>query len=159
MRAMQITGLDEFSDKLTQAGEHATGIAKAALYEGAGVIADAIRGSLDEIQTGPFHWAKDGETRLPSPEEKAAVMSAKYGVAKHQGSGAEINTVVGIGGSGYKMVAGKRVPVAVILRSIQSGTTYMRPQPVVRKAINRAKSAAAGKIAAEAEARLQKILK
>ena len=159
MRSMQISGLDELSDKLTLAGSAAQGIAKASLYEGAGVMADAIHAALDGIKTEPFHYAKDGEKRLPSPAEKAAVLSAKFGVAKHQGSGAEVNTVVGITGSGYVDLAGKRLPAAMLIRSIQSGTSFMTAQPVVRKAINGAKGAAAAKIAAEGEARLQKIFK
>ena len=67
MRSMQISGLDELSDKLTLAGSAAQGIAKASLYEGAGVMADAIHAALDGIKTEPFHYAKDGEKRLPSP--------------------------------------------------------------------------------------------
>ena len=159
MRTMQMTGLDELSDKLALAERAAQGIAKASLYEGAGVIADAIRGSLSQIKTEPYRYANSDNKRLPSPEEKALVVNAQYGVAKHQGSGAEVNTVVGIAGDGYGMIGNKRVPVAMVLRSIQSGTSFMVAQPVVRKAINRAKGEASAKIAAEAEARLQQIFK
>ena len=51
----------------------------------------------------------------------------------------------------------RRVAAAELLRAIQSGTSFMRAQPVVRRAINSAKGAATAKIAAEGEARLQKI--
>lgn len=159
MRTMQMTGLDELSDKLALAERAAQGIAKASLYEGAGVIASAMRQGLDQIETEPFRWATSDNKRLPSPEEKAAVLRAKFGIAKHAGSGAEVNTVVGIAGSGYKKMVGRSTPVAVLLRSIQSGTSFMVAQPVVRKAINRAKGEASAKIAAEAEARLQQIFK
>lgn len=162
MRSMEITGLSELEEKLTLAGNAAQGIAKASLYEGAGVMADAISASLKSIKTEPFRWVPEGgELRLPSPEEAAAVQSAQFGVAKHQGSGAEVNTVVGLTGSGYVEVQGKsgsrRVAAAELLRAIQSGTSFMKPQPIVRKAINGAKARATAKIAAEGEARLKKI--
>ena len=69
--------------------------------------------------------------------------------------------LVGLTGSGYVEVQGKsgsrRVAAAELLRAIQSGTSFMKPQPIVRKAINGAKARATAKIAAEGEARLKKI--
>lgn len=160
MRSLSTFGLDEMIANFDKAEAAAQGIAKTALYEGAAVVADAIHASLDSIQTEPFHFVPEGgEKRLPSPEEKAAAKAAKFGVAKHRASGAEVDTVVGISGSGYVHLMGKQVPAAVVLRSIQSGTSFMKAQPVVRKAINRAKGAAAAKIAAEGEARIQKLFK
>lgn len=152
-------GIDELAANFEKAERAAQGIAKASLYEGAKVMADAMRGGLDSIATEEWHFARGGEKRLPSPEEKAAVQSAEFGVARHQGSGAEFNTVVGITGTGYVELNGKDVPAAMLLRSIQSGTSFMTAQPVVRRAINRAKGAAAQAIASEAEARIQKIFK
>lgn len=161
MRSMQISGLDELDEQLTLAGNAAQGIAKASLYEGANIMANAIHSGLDRIQTEPWRYATDSDKRLPSPEEKAAILSAKFGVAKHEGSGAEVNTVVGLTGSGYVELQGKsgsrRVAAALLLRSIQSGTSFMKAQPIVRRAVNGAKGAATAKIAAEGEARLNKI--
>lgn len=160
MRSLTTFGLDEMVANFDKAEAAAQGIAKASLYEGAAIVADAIHESLNSIQTEPFRFVPEGgEKRLPSPEEKAAAMAAKFGVAKHHASGAEADTVVGIAGSGYVKMVGKRVPAAVVLRSIQSGTSFMRAQPVVRKAIDRVKGAAAAKIASEAEARIQKLFK
>ena len=160
MRSLSTFGLDEMIADFEKAEAAAQGIAKASLYEGAAVVADAIHASLDSIQTEPFRYVPEGgEKRLPSPEEKAAAKAAKFGVAKNQTNGAEANTVVGIAGSGYVHLVGKSVPAAAVLRSIQSGTSFMTAQPVVRKAINRAKAAAAAKIAAEGEARIQKLFK
>lgn len=155
----QIYGIDELVSGFEMAENAAQGIAKAALYEGAGVMADAMHAALNDIKTEEFRYAHHGYKRLPSPEEKAAVQSAEFGVAKHQGSGAEVNTVVGITGSGYVQMMGKSYPAAMLLRSIQSGTSFMTAQPVVRRAINRSKGAAAAKIKSEAEARITKIFK
>lgn len=157
---MTVYGLDELDSKLSQAGAAAQGIAKASLYEGARVMADAMHGAMESIQTEPFRWAKEGEEkRLPSPVEKAAVQAARFGVARHSGSGAEVNTVVGVAGSGYVDVAGKTRPAAMIIRSIESGTSFMRAQPVFRKAIRANKAKAASAIEGELDKRLQKLFK
>lgn len=158
MRSMSMTGFDELADKLEQAGNAANGIAKASLYVGAGVMADAMHAGLNQIKTEPFRYVRnDDKKRLPSPEEKAAALAAKFGVARHAGSGAEVDTVVGITGSGYVHLVGKSVPAAELLRSIQKGTSFMLAQPVIRKAISAAKGAASAATAAEGEARLQQL--
>ena len=156
----QVFGMDELVANFSLAEDAAQGIAKASLYEGANIIANAMHSSLNTIQTEEFHWVPEGgEKRMPSPQEKAAVQAARFGVAKHEGTGAEVNTVVGITGSGYVNLNGKSVPAAMLLRSSQSGTSFRKAQPVVRRAINRSKGAAAAKIASEAEARIQKLFK
>ena len=156
-RDLQVTGLDEFGQLLQEAGDHAMGIAKGALFEGAAVVADAMRASLDQIKTEPFRWATEDDKRYPSPEEKAAVLTARYGVAKFRGTGAEVDTIVGIAGSGYRHLMGKDVPTAEILRAIQSGTSFMKAQPVVRKALRAALGPANAKIIAAANERFQTI--
>lgn len=155
----QTYGLDAVVVGLERAGNLAEGIAKAALYEGAGVMADAMNASLDEISTQPFFYAHHGWHRLPSPEQLAAVKSVKFGIGKFEGSGAEISTVVGFSGTGYVQMLGKSYPAAMLLRSIQSGTSFMHPQPVVRRAINRHKAAATRRMRAVAEERLKTIFK
>lgn len=153
----QVYGIDELVSGFESAEKAAQGIAKAALYEGAGVMADAMHAALDNIATEDYYYAHHGQKRLPSPEMVEAVKSARFGVAKHEGSGSEVSTVVGIAGSGYVEMLGKNYPAAMLLRSIQSGTSFMTAQPVVRRAINRTKGAAAAAIKAEAEARIKKI--
>ena len=67
-------GLTELSQMLTELGDKAQDVASVSLFDGAGVVADAFSSAINGIQTEPFHWAKYGETRKPSPEEKAALI-------------------------------------------------------------------------------------
>lgn len=135
---MKSEGLEELSRKLEQFQEKAGGIAAKALYEGAGVMAQAMDSESESIRTAPFKWAstRRGETRLPSPEEKAVVAGAA-GIAKFEKNGSSVNTSVGFRGSGYAMLKGKRVPIALIANSINSGTSFMPKQPFVRKAVSK----------------------
>lgn len=98
---MSVDGMEEISRLLTQLDDAAQGIAARGLYEGAKVMAESMRREMAGIRTAPFRFAKDGETRLPSPEEKAVLEQAGVGVAKFSKNGTEIDTSVGFNSSGY----------------------------------------------------------
>ena len=144
---MKTEGVEEISRMLNQLGEKAQAVASKALYDGAGIMAKEIANRVHGIDTAPFKYASGGETRMPSPEEKAVVESAgAVGIAKFDKNGSEVQTSVGYNRSGYAMMVGKRVPVPLIANSINSGTSFMRKQPFVRKAVNRASSRASAAI-------------
>ena len=102
---LKVTGLEEIQEKLEEAGDRAMGIAARALYDGAGVVADAIRNGAKRIRTAPFKYAKNGEKRLPSPEEKAMIVNeAAIGISKFRKNGLNVNTSIGMNQSGYAVV-------------------------------------------------------
>lgn len=130
---IKVDGLTEISDMLTQMEDRAPAVAAKALYDGAGVMADEIKKSTGTIRTAPFKYARTG-TRLPSPEEKAIVEAADAGIAKFNQSGTEVDTSVGFRNAGYAELAGKMVPIPKIVNAINSGTSFMKKQPFVRRA-------------------------
>lgn len=131
---MKVDGMAEISELLSQMEEKAPGVAAQALYEGAGVMSAEIKKSADAIKTAPFHYVRGGDSRLPSPEEKAIVQSVGAGIAKFDKNGSEVNTSVGYRNSGYAELNGKKKPIPVIVNAINSGTSFMRKQPFVRQA-------------------------
>jgi len=152
---MQVDGMAEISETLSKLEERAPAVAAKALYEGAGVMADAVNNAAGSIKTAPFKWAsrRRGETRLPSPEEKAIVQQAAVGIAKFNKNGTEVDTSVGFRNAGYAELKGKTVPIPKIVNAINSGTSFMRKQPFVRQAARSGASKAieAMKTAIEAE--------
>ena len=151
-------GLDELSSVLAKLGDKAQEVASGALYEGAGVVGDAFTKAVDSIRTAPFKRARNGEKRLASPREKAA-LQGKSGIAKFKKNGDEVNTLVGISGSaGYVELGGKQVAVRMIARSINSGTSFMVKQPVFRRAISQSSGAAKSAIVAKAEQMMDEII-
>ena len=131
---MKVDGMTEISELLEKMGEQAQGVASRALYDGAAVMREEVAKGAESIKTAPFKYAKDGETRLPSPEEKAIVLAAGVGVAKFDKNGAEVDTSVGYANSGYADLNGKTKPIPKIVNAINSGTSFMPKQPFVRKA-------------------------
>ena len=156
---MKTDGLEEVNRIMAQLGNRAKEVARGALYDGAGVMADAITRAVDGIRTEPFQYAAGGKTRLPSPEEKEA-LKGKTGIAKFRDTGEEVNTIVGINPrSGYADVNGKQKPVPLIARSINSGTSFMKKQPVIRKAVTQNREAVEQAITAKAEKMFSEITK
>ena len=98
---MKIDGMAEISETLSKLEEQAPAVAAKALYEGAGIMADAMRSEIDKIKTAEFKYAKNGEKRLPSPEEKQALDEAPVGIAKFDKNGVEMDTSVGFQQAGY----------------------------------------------------------
>ena len=156
---MQIEGMDKITEMLKTAGDRAVGIAALALYDGAGVVADEISKGARGISTQPFRYA-NGWQRDPSPEEKAAVVSAgAAGIAKFRKTGNKVDTSVGYNRSGYATIAGKSKPIALIVSSINSGTSFMKKQPFIRKAVTTATPKATEAITSEVERLVGEILK
>ena len=183
---LKVTGLEEIQEKLEEAGDRAMGIAARALYDGAGVVADAIRNGAKRIRTAPFKYAKNGEKRLPSPEEKAMLTNSRYGVAKFRKTAINVQTSVGFQNSGYAKITwnhaktsasrtkykqgklGRMVhasqgtgasmkPVPLITNSINSGTSFMVKQPFLRKAFSKSKGAANAAIENGLQSRLDEL--
>jgi len=132
---LKVDGMAELSETLSKMEEAAPAIAAKALYQGAGIMAEEIRKGAAQIKTAPFQYAKNG-TRLPSPEEKQIVMDAGAGIAKFNKNGTEVDTSVGYRASGYADLNGKTKPIPLIVNSINSGTSFMKKQPFIRKAAN-----------------------
>ncbi len=155
---MQVEGLAEVSKMLNRMGEKAQAAASLGLYEGAGVVADEMNRAAESIQTSKFHYAvfPPAIQRDPTPEEKAAVLSAGAGIARFRKNGSEVNTSVGYSNAGYATLNGKQVPIALIANAINSGTSFMRKQPFIRRAANAVKERASRAIAEKIEDVLNK---
>lgn len=98
--SFQVDGMQELFQKMKKAEDKALEIAALGLYEGAGIVADAVSREVRGISTAPFKYAKDGK-RKPSPEEKAAIVGASHGVAKFRKKLDRVDTSVGFNQSEY----------------------------------------------------------
>ena len=150
---IQVDGMNELIQKMGKLPEKARDVASLALYEGAGVVADAVSQAVRGIATEPFTYAAGGRKRKASPEEKAILESAKKGVAKFRKSVDGVQTSVGMQNAGYATLNGKTKPIPLIANSINSGTSFMQKQPFMRRAFSQSKSAAEAAIESGIRAR------
>ena len=138
--SIRVDGLDQLMKQMEKAGENAEHVAAEGLYEGAGVMADAVSRAVQGIATEPFKYATGGKKRKASPEEKAIIQNAKAGVAKFRKNGISVQTSVGMQNAGYAQLGGKTVPIPLIVNSINSGTSFREKQPFLRKAFSQNKA-------------------
>lgn len=155
-------GIEELGAMLARLGAKAQDVASGALFEGAGIVADAFTRGTQNIKTEPFHYVAHpeaaGTKRLASPEEKAALIG-KSGIAHFDKSGDDVNTIIGISGAaGYATVGGKQKAVRLIARSINSGTSFMHKQPVYRQAVSQSQGPARAAIVSKAEDMFNEII-
>ena len=153
---IEVSGMEELIAKMDKLEDKGRGVAAQALYEGAGVVADSVSSAVQGIATEEFHYTKFG-TRLPSPEEKAILQQARKGVAKFRKSKNGVNTSVGMQNAGYGTLKGKTKPIPQIANAINSGTSFMRPQPFFRRAAEQSAGAAAAAIESGIQSRLDEL--
>jgi len=181
-----VEGMAQLVNAFDKLPDKARKIASEALYEGAGVVADSVSSAVNGIRTAPFKYVKNGEKRLPSPEEKAILTGSRHGVAKFRKNGFNVQTSVGFDNAGYGAITwnhaktsasrtkykqgskGRMVhaskgtgqsmkPVPLIANSINSGTSFMVKQPFLRKAFSKSKGPATAAIENGLQSRLDEL--
>lgn len=135
---LKFDGIDNFIDKLELFGNKSTAVAKSALYEGAGVAADELKKNLEAIPTAsknlPYIHSGSG-IRIygMTKQQKADVINA-MGITKMRADSDGVSVRVGFNGYTVNGKGEGSVPVALLVRSFESGTSFVRKAPIVRKA-------------------------
>lgn len=148
MAKIELQGMDDYAAKLEKLGRTGIAISKAAVYEGADEIADAIRASVQSLPTveakdAIVAWKAGRPTDGITEEQKQGLLDG-LSIAKMRTEGGYVNTRVDF--VGYNNVQTRAYPNgqpnAVIARAIESGSSARRKHPFVRKAVNSAKGRA-----------------
>ena len=138
-------GIDQFIGELDRVGMDVEEMSRRAIYEGANILADAIRKNLEALHVGE----KGSNIRLTEYEKKG--MLEGLGVAKMQQRGQIIDTKIGM--HGYNSHKTKKYPNgqpnAMIARSVEKGTSFRKPQPFIKPAVDSYKTKAESAMSAE----------
>lgn len=148
MATIKFTGIDEYAEKLRRLGAAGVGICKAAVYDGAGVVADAVRRSIEALPTispgdAIVAWKAETPADALTEDQKAGLLDGLH--LKHmQNEDGFIYTEVGF--SGYNAVETRKYPDgqpnALIARSVESGSSARKKTPFIRPAANAVRGAA-----------------
>lgn len=149
MAKFTVKGIDEYTAALERLSDKAEESIKETVYEGAGIIADSVKAALYSI---PIDEGTNGLPKYGTPENKLNGVSRKQradliesmGLSPIKESSTGIDTK--IGWDGYGSVKTKAhpqgVPNVLLMRSIESGTSFMQKTPVIRKAVSKARKTA-----------------
>lgn len=141
-----VKGGEEFSALLNLAADKFVTVAKAAVYAGAGVIADAIKAEIQDLPEESGYLPNGKKRNVITPWDKQ-ILQERIGIAKIECTGDKANTVVSF--AGYNGKPTKKypngVPIPMIARSIESGSSVREKNPFIRRAFNKSKTPATNK--------------
>jgi len=146
-------GVDEYVAKLGKLGAKSDGVAKRALYDGVGVVGEAIRQAIIALPYDPVrgisHKQKDG-----------LLEGLGYSFMKHPKKGIYY---VKIGFDGYNGVRTKKYPNgqpnAMIAAAINSGTSRRKKTNFIYKAVNKSKQSSLAAMKARFDADIENLMK
>lgn len=153
MASIEFEGIDEYAKRLSALWKDSEEICKRAVYEGANVVANAIKANLDSIpiqegESGLPPVAHEGEKLYGVSRRQKADLIAGFGLAPIKNDQVYINTKAGF--DGYGSVKTKKypkgVPNSMLMRSVESGTSFRKKHPVVRPAVTRSRKQAQAKM-------------
>lgn len=163
MAKIEFKGIDEYAKVLSALEDESEAIIKSAVYKGAALVADEIK---KEIKGLPI---EEGDNGLPpmgdsqykltgvSRRQKADLIDS-FGLAPIQNDNDYIQTKAGV--DGYGSIPTKKypkgVPNVMLLRSIESGTSFRQKNPIFRKATNRARKRAQEIMGKEVDEQIKK---
>ena len=131
-------GIDNYIRQLQNCADKTENIIKRSAWEGARVVMDAVKAEANGI---PTHGSTKSSTDIVNgltPTQKAGVI-ASLGIARFREDGNFIN--VKIGSDGYNTVYTKKYPKgqpnAMLIRSLESGTSFRNPYPFVSRAVSK----------------------
>lgn len=146
-------GLDEYLSQLEDLEFRADGMAGAAIYEGAKIVADQIRANIAAMPTSPTQTVHDGERRNPWAVEKAGML-AGLGISRKSTDNGFINVKIGM--SGYN---GIERPNVVVLRTFEAGNSFCNRLAPVSRAVRATRAAAEQAIKDKIEEEISKTVK
>lgn len=162
MARLKISGLEEYSQKL-QALKNTDAIIKPALYDGAGILYDAVKSEIETLPTDEIWRYPSGSYPAPKgiKEKQKEGLREGLGISRMENKGGTVNTRIGF--SGYNNLQTKRFPGgepnALVARELVLGTSRIPRNDFVKRAIRKAKPAAKAAMIKKAEEQIEKIMK
>ena len=156
MAKIDFSGIDEYAKVLDALGKESEEVIKSAVYKGAALVADEIKADLKAL---PIEEGENGLPPMGSPEHKQkGDLIDGFGLAPIQNDDGYIQTKAGM--DGYGSIPTKKyphgVPNVMLMRSIESGTSFREKHPIFRKATNRARKKAEQAMREEIDDQLKK---
>jgi len=139
MATWKFEGLDKYIEYLRQLDANSDEMIRKAVYNGAGVVADAARTAINGIKTDDSHGK---EMRSGPTSEQKAGLQKGFGISRMQNDNGFVNVHLGFAGrNGRKSKKRAQAEANItVARNVESGTPWMAKQPFMRKAVNATKN-------------------
>lgn len=160
MAKVEMKGLDRYTRAISRLERGVREeVCGAAIYEGADVVADAIREGIEGLPTVSGPPGARSPLIGPSRGQKAA-LAASFGLTKLRDDGGYLNVKAGF--DGYNSIKTRRWPKgqpnAMIARSVERGTSFMAANPFIKKAMARVRKAALAAMKKTVDAKIRGLM-
>lgn len=143
-KRLKLKGFDEYQLKIKKLKENGDRVAKEALYQGAGIMADALRASIEALpsvkDTYNLKAYKKGFKYRLSDTQKEGLIDG-MGISSFEENGDYIDVKIGF--EGYNDIKTKKYPKGqpnpLIARVLESGSSYMNKTPFIRNTTSKNK--------------------
>lgn len=157
-KSFEFVGFDEYMAKLNELQANTTSLIKRAVYDGAAVVANEVRASIEALPSTDRNPPK-GELLGVLDYEKEGLLEG-LGLSGMKNDDGFIYTHVGF--EGYNRLKSKKYPKghpnSMIARSIESGSSVRAKHPFMRKALQNAKAKAINAMAARLDEDISNIV-
>lgn len=162
MATIQFKKMDEYLFKISKLeAELKDQVLGEAIYGAAGIVADEIRQSLEQVPTDESFGTSSAPTSGPRKKQVEGLMDS-LGIASMQDDGTGYLNVK-IGFDGYNDIVTQRWPRGqpnqMVARSVESGTTWMKKNGFVRKAVASSRKRAVEFMKRTVDKAIEKIMK
>ena len=153
---------EEYLLRLSKLSTNSDQIIKKALYEGAAVVADAIKDGVESLPTEPYRRLRAGERFSGISQTQKDGLVKGFGLAHMEQDATGWNTKAGFAGyiegtESKKYPNG--LPVPLLARAIESGSSVRQKHPFVRTAVNAKRNEAVETMEKIVDTEIKKIMK
>ena len=160
MATLKFRGLEEYELRLSRLGKEVEHIAGEAIYEGASIVADAVKTNIKALPiiTGygtPGNSLPGGVTVV----QKAGLIEG-FGISPMQNDGGYFNVKLGF--DGYNRTKTEKYPQGqpnqLVARGVESGTSWKQAHPFVKPAVAKSRKQAEKAMADKLDEEIEKIM-
>lgn len=134
---MTFKGLDEYERQMLKLLKISEDCIRRAVYEGAGVVADAVRQNIESIPIDN-RVSRKGEMLTGITEEQKDGLREGFGISSMLNEKGYVNVKIGF--DGYNSMETNSYPAgqpnSIIARSVNSGTSFRQRIPFVDSAVS-----------------------
>lgn len=162
-KRFEFQGLEEYLEKLrglvdTDEVQNTVG---EALYAGAGVVADAIKAEIDNIPVRDAKLYGTPEHQLKGlTESQKRGLQDGFGISKMRDDSGYVNVKIGF--DGYNSTTTKLWPSgqpnSMVARSLESGTSWLKKNPFITRAVRSSTATAEAKIGEVVENKINELM-
>lgn len=153
-------GMEKYLEQLTTLYQAAPDQIGRAVYEGAKIVADAIKANINAIPTDEKR-ASEGQKRSGISKIQKIGLEKGFGISKMRDSNGYLNVKIGF--HGYNRLKTKKYPQgqpnAMIAATLEAGSSYTQKKPFVGPAVRKTRKPAEEKMADVIDSEISKVTK